>query len=275
MYVLGAFFMSTMIRAATWSSFPALDKELMSEEYIDYFPLARYSQLAYNFDAFLLLGATLKVAKYLQLIEGADMIARVFSFAASNLGFVVIFFALIFYGFVNLAQQIFGTLPHFSGPTDTTTELLFMVLSKMDRAPQLFAQAPLWGPMFMTLFILLLYFSVNTLFLAVLCSSFTVNREKRDKEFDQKAAALAAKLEQMQEQGQRPLTIREKVGGNVALLVSLLVSKGKGIVLRKSAQQAGSEPASKSAEEGEDDAGAGDEAEGGGGEGDNTQESAE
>ena len=143
MYVLGAFFMSTMIRAATWNSFPALDKDLMSEEYIDYFPLARYSQLAYNFDAFLLLGATLKVAKYLQLIEGADMIARVFSFAASNLGFVVIFFALIFYGFVNLAQQIFGTLPHFSGPTDTTTELLFMVLSKMDRAPQLFAQAPL------------------------------------------------------------------------------------------------------------------------------------
>ena len=199
------------------------------------------------------------------------MISRVFSFAASNLGFVVIFFALIFYGFLNLAQQIFGTLPHFSGPTDTTTELLFMVLSKMDRAPQLFAQAPLWGPVFMTSFIILLYFSVNTLFLAVLCSSFTVNREKRDKEFDQKAAALAAKLEQMQEQGQRPLTMREMVGGNVALLVS----KGKGIVLRKSAQQAGSEPASKSAEEGEDDAGAGDEAEGGGGEGDNTQESAE
>ena len=110
MYVLGAFFMSTMIRAATWNSFPALDKDLMSEEYIDYFPLARYSQLAYNFDAFLLLGATLKVAKYLQLIEGADMISRVFSFAASNLGFVVIFFALIFYGFLNLAQQIFGTL---------------------------------------------------------------------------------------------------------------------------------------------------------------------
>ena len=77
-------------------------------EYIDYFPLAQYIQYGFNLDALILLGATLKTAKYLQLFQEDHMIARVFSFAASDLGFVLALYALLYAAFVILAQQIFG-----------------------------------------------------------------------------------------------------------------------------------------------------------------------
>jgi len=123
MYVLCLFFVSVCVRLAVFNLFPSLDAlPAEATEYIDYFPLAKYIQYAFNLDALILLGATLKTAKYLQLFQEDHMIARVFSFAASDLGFVLALYALLYAAFVILAQQIFGpSLVAFRSPRCTRT----------------------------------------------------------------------------------------------------------------------------------------------------------
>jgi len=123
MYVLCLFFVSFCVRLAVFNLFPSLDaRPAEATEYIDYFPLAQYIQYGFNLDALILLGATLKTAKYLQLFQEDHMIARVFSFAASDLGFVLALYALLYAAFVILAQQIFGpSLVAFRSPRCTRT----------------------------------------------------------------------------------------------------------------------------------------------------------
>ena len=214
MYVLCLFFVSVCVRLAVFNLFPSLDAPpAEATEYIDYFPLAAYIQYAFNLDALILLGATLKTAKYLQLFQEDHMIARVFSFAVSDLGFVLALYALLFAAFVILAQQIFGpSLVAFRSPTYartarcsmsltltltptptltryTFTELWSMSLGKMTRSQDLFEAAPLWAPLFLFAFVFVMFFLLANLFLAVICNSFSIVREDRDSERRQTRAA--------------------------------------------------------------------------------------
>jgi len=191
MYVLSLFFVSVCVRLTVFNLFPSFDAlPAEAKEYIDYFPLAKYTQLAFNLDALILLGATLKTAKYLQLFQEDHMIARVFSFAAADLVFVLILYALLYAGFVVLAQQIFGTsLVEFRSPRFTFTELWSMSLGKMTRSQDLFDAAPLWAPLFLGSFIFVMFFLLANLFLAVMCNSFSIIREDRDTERRQTRAA--------------------------------------------------------------------------------------
>ena len=201
MYVLSLFFISVCVRLAVFNLFPSFDAlPAEAKEYIDYFPLAKYTQFAFNLDALVLLGATLKTAKYLQLFQEDHMIARVFSFAAGDLMSVLAFYALLYAGFVILAQQIFGaTLTEFRSPRYTFTELWSMSLGKMTRSQDLFDAAPLWAPLFLGVFIFVMFFLLANLFLAVLCNSFSINREARDTERRQTRAAYLIAGRQLDE----------------------------------------------------------------------------
>ena len=191
MYVLSLFFVSFCVRLAIFNLFPSFDAlPAEAKEYIDYFPLAKYTQFAFNLDALILLGATLKTAKYLQLFQEDHMIARVFSFAAGDLVAVLTLYALLYAGFIILAQQIFGVaLVEFSHPRFTFAELWSMSLGKMTRSQDLFDTAPLWAPLFLFSFIFVMFFLLANLFLAVMCNSFSINREARDTERRQTRAA--------------------------------------------------------------------------------------
>ena len=241
MYVLVLFFISAMARLATFTVFPFFEV-LPSEakEHINYFPLAqcgtphhdprgvlydpfcprakrRYSQSGYNLDALILLGATIKTAKYLQLFQEEHMIARVFSFAAADLGFVLTLYVLLYAGFVILSQQIFGaSLAEFRRPQYAFTELWSMSVGKMTRSPDLFDAAPLWAPLFLASFILVMYFLLANLFLAVLCNSFSINREQRDEEQRQTRAAYLIAARQLDEW--RPATFQEQLFGKLDLI---------------------------------------------------------
>ena len=128
------------------------------------------------------------------------MIARVFSFAAVDLVFVLTLYALLYAGFVVLAEQIFGTsLFEFSHPRFTFTELWSMSLGKMTRSQDLFDAAPLWAPLFLGSFIFVMFFLLANLFLAVLCNSFSINREARDTERRQTRAAYLIAGRQLDE----------------------------------------------------------------------------
>ena len=227
MYVLVLFFISTMVRLATFTvfnSFDALPSE--AKEYIDYFPLATYTQFAYNFDALVLLGATIKTAKYLQLFQQEHMVARVFSFAAADLGFVLILYVIIYSGFVIIAQQIFGSsLAEFRRPQYAFTELWSMSLGKMTRSQDLFDAAPLWAPLFLSSFIFLTFFLLANLFLAVLCNSFSINREQRDEELRQSRAANLVAAEQLKEW--QPPTFQEQLFSKLDFIRSKTVAAGE------------------------------------------------
>ena len=141
------------------------------------------------------MGCTLKVAKYLQLIEGAQMISRVFSSAAADLCFALILFILIYYGFTNVAQQIFGAaVGEFKDTLTTWTELLCIVLGKLSHTDELFTVAPFGGPLFLVAFLFVMVFTLNNLFLAIICDSFTRNRGQRDEERWQKKIAQEAQV---------------------------------------------------------------------------------
>ena len=215
-YVLALFLAASATRFATYT-FDALDASLFTEEYADFWPLASYTQLAYKLDALTLLGCTLKVAKYLQLIEGAEMISRVFSVAAADLGFALILFMLLFYGFVNLSQQMFGaSIEAFKDTQTSGTELLFMVLGKMTRTKDLFEVSPLFGPLFLFIFLVFVFFTLNSLFLAVINHSFTTEREKRDEQLFAKKKAREALRAQQVRLGIKDPTLRERAVASAA-----------------------------------------------------------
>ena len=201
-------------RFATYT-FSALDASLFTDEYVDFWPLASYTQLAYKLDALTLLGCTLKVAKYLQLFEGAEMISSVFSVAAADLGFALLLFVLLFYGFANMSQQMFGaTLVEFKDTLTAGTELLFMVLGKMTRSNELFDVSPLLGPIFLLIFLVFVFFTLNSLFLAVLAHSFTTEREKRDEQLFSKKKARQALHEHQVRLGIKDPTLRERAANS-------------------------------------------------------------
>jgi len=215
-YVLSLFMVASSTRFATYT-FSALDASLFTDEYVDFWPLARYTQLAYKLDALTLLGCTLKVAKYLQLFEGAEMISSVFSVAAADLGFALLLFVLLFYGFANMSQQMFGaTLVEFKDTLTAGTELLFMVLGKMTRSNDLFDVWPLLGPIFLLIFLVFVFFTLNSLFLAVLAHSFTTEREKRDEQLFSKKKARQALHEHQVRLGIKDLTLRERAANSAA-----------------------------------------------------------
>ena len=76
----------------------------------------------------------------------------------------LILFLLLFYGFANMSQQMFGaTIVEFKDTLTSGTELLFMVLGKMTRSNDLFEVSPLFGPIFLLVFLVFVFLTLNSL----------------------------------------------------------------------------------------------------------------
>jgi hypothetical protein len=167
-----------------------LNAERGGADFLGFMPTATYVANANRIESFVTLGAMLKMAKYLELIHGANIINRLFTSSLAELIFAMIHFMLVGYGFVTVANMIFGQ--YSKDFFDTYTAFISCAeisLGKVDtsRWDEYFAIAPIAGPAFLLFFIIFIYYGVGQLFLAVLCNKFTVQRERRDREEDDEA----------------------------------------------------------------------------------------
>jgi len=187
--VLVFFYISVSTRAAMLASlYP--DPMIFEEKFIDYYGIASQYALSFNFDSVCVLALFTKLFKYTQLNPDLNLLWSIVTKSSVDIGFFLGMLMVLIFGFAMVAVQILGTtMPEYAGVGHASVALVLVLLGQFDLAEMVQA-SNLFGFSFFFLYIVIMFFILMNIFLAILGEAYSECRVLAQEE---KAAMVKTK----------------------------------------------------------------------------------
>jgi len=156
-------------------------------EYQELGSLASMYSSAFNMDAFIVFLCFFKFFKFFVLNRKMNALWCTFSRASTDLAIFLFMFSLIFMGFSIMANNIFGAdLYGYRGLANASTQLMLTLLGQFD-LEELTNVNSMWAPIFFASFMIMMFFIMLNVFLAILNDAYSSVQEdvKKEAEYEE------------------------------------------------------------------------------------------
>ena len=139
---------------------------------MNFVTIASWDEMAGFLMAFVVFLSTLKFLSMLKFNRRLNMMTYAIGASANDVKLFMITFAIYFLAFVQLAYMLFGSQLSYYSNLSQTIQTLFQLTMGVFTWSDLINAQPVLGPVFFFLFIFVVFFGLQSMFLVIICDAF-------------------------------------------------------------------------------------------------------
>jgi len=188
--VLVVFFTAVSARVSLLLSlYP--DPMIFETVFIDYYSISLQYAMSFNLESVCVLAIFAKMFKYAQLSPQTSLLWLVLTRSGLDIFFFIGMLLTLIFAFGMMAVQIMGpSLEDYNSIMNSILYLILIILGQFD-LPAMIQASEMLGFTFFILYIMVMFFILMNIFLAILGEAYSVERELQQEELDRKPKTRA------------------------------------------------------------------------------------